>query len=72
MKPTDPQHDADVLAALLDELMENGTQHINLTVGEQMNIQTVNSTECSPRGACAVPNFDADDDEPEADELMDD
>lgn len=71
MKPTEPLHDADALASLLDELMENGTQHINLTVGEQMRIQTVNSTDCSPQGACAVPNFDCNDDDPEVDPLPD-
>ena len=49
--------DPDELAALIDSLVENGTQHINLKVGEQTRVQTVNSTECSKPGSCAVPNM---------------
>ena len=56
-----PEHTettVDELIAMIDRLIESGTQHINLEVGENTRIQTVNSTECSPKGACAVPNFD--------------
>ncbi|MBQ9907280.1 MAG: hypothetical protein IJM46_10970 [Oscillospiraceae bacterium] len=66
MRPNDPQPDADELAAMLDELMAQGTQHVNLTVGAQTRIQTVNSTECGPKGACAVPNFELNDEDPDA------
>ena len=72
MRPNEPQPDADALAAMLDELMAQGTQHINLTVGEQTRIQTVNSTECGPKGACAVPNFELNDEEPDAETPADD
>ncbi|MBQ5340086.1 MAG: hypothetical protein J6Z40_13100 [Oscillospiraceae bacterium] len=72
MRPNEPQPDADALAAMLDELMAQGTQHINLTVGDQTRIQTVNSTECSPKGACAVPNFELNDEDPDAETPSDD
>ena len=72
MRTNEPQPDADALAAMLDELMAQGTQHINLTVGEQTRIQTVNSTECGPKGACAVPNFELNDEEPDAETPADD
>lgn len=52
---------ADELAALLDSLMADGTQHINLTAGEQLRVQTVNSIDCGRIGACAVPNLELDD-----------
>ena len=55
MRMHDP--DPDALAALLDSLVEGGTQHINLVIGEQTRIRTVNSTECSKPGSCAVPNM---------------
>ena len=71
MRPNDPQPDADELAAMLDELMAQGTQHVNLTVGAQTRIQTVNSTECGPKGACAVPNFELNDEDPDAETLSD-
>lgn len=66
MRPNEPQPDADELVAMLDALIENGTQHINLTVGDKTRVQTVNSTDCGPKGACAVPNFDLNDEDPEA------
>ena len=72
MRPNEPQPDADALAAMLDELMAQGTQHINLTVGEQTRIRTVNSTECGPKGACAVPNFELNDEDPDAETQTDD
>ena len=60
MKPNDP----DELAALIDLLMAQGSQHINLEVGEETKVQTVNSTECSGKpGACAVPNLPAEDED---------
>ena len=64
MKPTDfrPQEsDADELAALLDQLMESGTQHIRLTAGDRTVIRTVSSTDCSGvTGPCSVPNLGED------------
>ena len=49
---------------MLDRLMSEGTQHVNLTVGEQTRVQTVNSTACNPAvGACAQPNADLDDED---------
>ena len=56
-----PEHTettVDELIAMIDRLIESGTQHINLEVGENTRIQTVNSTECGRDGACSVPNFD--------------
>ena len=65
MHPSDPKKpgemDPDELAALIDRLVAQGTQHINLAIGAETRVQTVNSTACSPPGACAVPNFDAED-----------
>ena len=61
-----PEHTettVDELIAMIDRLIESGTQHINLEVGENTRIQTVNSTECSPKGACAVPNSEYPDEE---------
>ena len=50
--------DPDVLAEMIDRIFAGGTQHINLEIGEQTGIRTVNSTDCSGKpGACAVPNF---------------
>ena len=58
--------DPDELVALLDHLCETGSQHINLDIGEQTKVQTVNSTECNPKlGPCAVPNLG---EEPEEDD----
>ena len=72
MRSNEPQPDADELVAILDALIENGTQHINLTVGDKTKVQTVNSTDCGPKGACAVPNFDWNDEDPEAETRTDD
>lgn len=65
-----PQNDpvldaqAEELAALLDALVAGGSAHINLEVGEQTKVQTINSTDCSSKpGACAVPTFFEDDEE---------
>ena len=55
MRTADPEPDE--LAALLDILVSAGTQHINLTIGEQTRVQTVSSTECSKPGACSIPNM---------------
>ena len=70
MKPEQIPNDPDALAAMIDELMAAGSQQINLEIGEQTRIQTVNSTDCSGKpGACAVPNFDhIDQMEPEEDD----
>ena len=54
----DLEAQAEELAALLDALVESGSEHINLEVGEQTRVRTVNSTDCSGKlGACAVPTF---------------
>lgn len=72
MRPDRPDPDADELVAMLDALVSAGTQHINLEVGAETRVQTVNSTECGKIGACSVPNFDLnDDDELEAEEESD-
>jgi hypothetical protein len=58
--------DPDMLVELLDHLCETGSQHINLDIGEQTKVQTVNTTECNPQlGPCAVPNLG---EEPEEDD----
>ena len=63
LKPADDQQ-ADELVQMLDRLMQSGTQHINLTVGDETRIRTVNSTDCSGRpGACAQPNADLGDED---------
>ena len=50
--------DADALADLIDQLIDNGSQHITLETGEQTTIRTVQSTDCSGKpGPCAVPNL---------------
>lgn len=61
MKNHEPGPDPDALADLIDSLIASGSQHINLEIGDETRVQTVNSTECSKPGACAVPNFDFDD-----------
>ena len=70
MQPNNPNipqdMDADALVALLDQLCASGSQHINLDIGQQTKVQTVNSTECNPQlGPCAVPNLG---EEPEEDD----
>ncbi len=74
MKPqNNPDLDtqAEELAALLDALVEGGSGHINLQVGEQTKVQTINSTDCSGKnGACAVPTF-FDEDEEDSDKTDD-
>ena len=55
---------AEELAALLDDLFSSGSQHINLEIGEETRVQTVNSTECSGKpGACMIPNTELDEEE---------
>ena len=63
MKPNDPALDPDALAALIDSLVASGTQHINLEIGEQTRVQTVNSTDCCKPGACAQPTAEATDED---------
>ena len=58
--------DPDELAALIDSLVAGGTQHINLEIGARTRVQTVNSTECSRPGACAIPNMPYEDDAEES------
>lgn len=74
MKPNNPEPDVEALVAMLDGLMASGTQHINLEVGDETRVQTVNSTDCGRLGACAQPNFnpDADDAEQDSDAESDD
>lgn len=55
-----PETSADELAALIDALVASGTQHIDLEIGTETRIRTVNSTDCSKPGACAIPNLSAD------------
>ncbi|MDE6005840.1 MAG: hypothetical protein K2G88_10720 [Oscillospiraceae bacterium] len=56
---SDLNQQADEIVALLDSLVNSGSQHINLNIGEETKIQTVNSTDCSNKlGACAIPNFE--------------
>ncbi len=64
MKPTTEQEELTEydLLAMIDRLMAEGSQHINVTVGDETQVQTVNSTDCGRAGACAVPNFEFDDD----------
>lgn len=70
MKPNDPEREIDELVAMLDGLIASGTQHINLEIGDETRVQTVNSRDCGRLGACAQPNFDPDE-EQEADEESD-
>ena len=60
-----PDAQAEELVRLLDSLMERGTQHIDLTVGGETQIRTVNSTAFCQNGACAVPTLGDDDTEEE-------
>ncbi|MDE7093889.1 MAG: hypothetical protein K2O52_03140 [Oscillospiraceae bacterium] len=61
---SDLNQQADEIVALLDNLVNSGSQHINLNIGEETKIQTVNSTDCSGKlGACAIPNFDDDEED---------
>ena len=70
---SDLNQQADELVALLDALAVSGSQHINLDIGEQTKVQTVNSTECNPKlGACAVINFDEEDPDFQKDEESED
>ena len=70
---SDLNQQADDLVALLDALAASGSQHINLDIGEQTKVQTVNSTECNPKlGACAVQNFDDEDPDYQEDEESED
>ncbi|HBI85745.1 MAG TPA: hypothetical protein DDX71_05600 [Ruminococcus sp.] len=63
--PKRPEADADELVALLDSLVASGTQHINLEIGAETRVQTVNSSACDPRkGPCAAPNYEQEDAEP--------
>ena len=68
-KSDDLEQQADELVQLLDALTASGSQHINLDVGEETKVRTVNSTECSGKlGACAIPNFDEEDPDFQKDE----
>ena len=57
------EQQADELAELLDSLIAGGTQHINLTAGDALRVQTVNSTDCGKTGACAIPTLGSDDEQ---------
>lgn len=67
MNPTtNPELDAQAeeLANMLDALIAGGTQHVNLEIGAETRVQTVNSRDCDGKaGPCAVPNL-GEDDEP--------
>lgn len=58
-----PETDSDELAALIDTLIASGTQHIDLEIGVETRVRTVNSTDCSKPGACCVPNPLAEDED---------
>ncbi|MDE5564323.1 MAG: hypothetical protein K2I93_04150 [Oscillospiraceae bacterium] len=60
-----PDMDADDLVALLDSLFSSGSQHIQLNIGDETKVQTMNSTDCCT-GACAIPTLG---DEPDEDEF---
>ncbi len=65
----DENQQADELAALLDALVASGSQHINLDIGDETKVRTINSTDCSGKlGACAIPNFDEEDPDFQKDE----
>ena len=65
-EPQIPQDmDPDALVALLDALCKSGSEHINLSIGEETKVQTVNSTECCKPGACSIPTLGEDPDEEE-------
>ena len=61
-EPDDLEAQAEELADMIDALVAGGSDHINLQVGEKTHVQTVNSTDCSGTGACAVPTFFDDED----------
>ncbi len=68
----DLEAQAEELAAMLDALVESGSGHIHLQIGEETTVQTVNSTDCSGRlGACAVPTFYDDKEEDDSTEDSD-
>ncbi len=50
--------DAEKLAELIDSLMEGGSQHVDIGIGEETKVRTMNSTDCGKKGACAIPTFD--------------
>lgn len=53
--------DADALAALLDQLVSSGTQHITLETGAETKIRTVHTADCGGKpGPCAIPLGPAD------------
>jgi hypothetical protein len=50
------------LADLIDQLMAGGTGHVNILPsqnGEELRVETVNSTDCGVKGACCQPTEDA-------------
>ena len=52
------------MVTVSDVAASMGGSQIYLEVGEQTRIRTVNSTDCSSKkGACAVPNFDYNDED---------
>ncbi len=65
-EPKDLDAQAEELVDMLDALVAGGSEHINLQVGEETHVQTVNSTDCSGTGACAVPTFFDDEEDEEA------
>lgn len=57
------ERQAQELAEMLDSLIASGTQHIELGIGEETVVKTMNSTDCSGKpGACAIPNFEDEED----------
>lgn len=60
-------NDASELADIIDELMKNGSGHINISVNEDgkgIAVKTMKSNDCSGhKGACCQPNEPSDDDE---------
>lgn len=56
------------LAELIDQLMSQGTGHINIFPEENsggLKVETVNSTDCGVKGACCQPTEDAVDEDDE-------
>lgn len=54
------------LADLIDQLMSQGTGHVNIIPtknGEGLKVETVNSTDCGVKGACCQPTENAIDEE---------
>jgi len=50
------------LADLIDQLMADGTGHVNIlpsASGEGLRVETVNSTDCGVKGACCQPTEEA-------------